>query len=132
MNIFLSNKRIAIFLVTVLSVLFALSGCSSTKASDKAVSIAKQAIEAVDDYLDGKITYDSVSAKIDDLCNEMAYVDDLDRDDEHKAADYSISVSISTLPSDLLWDNYHNDDESYAKVVETRNELAEEAGLKKR
>lgn len=80
----------AISILLTIAILFTVSGCSGTKASDKAVSVAKKAVEVVDDYLDGKITYKSASEKIDDLYNEMAYVDDLAQDDENKVYDFSI------------------------------------------
>ena len=116
-----------ISILVAIAILFTVSGCSGTNASDKAVSVAKQVIETIDDYLDGKITYKSASEKNDDLCEEMAEIGD-----KHKTADFSINSSILILSSKLLWDNYDSTDETYADVVDTRNTLAKDAGLKKR
>ncbi len=69
----MQNEKMISILVAI-AILFTVSGCSGTNASDKAVSVAKQVIETIDDYLDGKITYKSASEKNDDLCEEMAYV----------------------------------------------------------
>lgn len=120
-------------ILVIVVLVIALSGCSgSTKASDKAISIGKQAVSVVDDYLDGKLTYDEADEKLDGLKSDMQYVDDLPQDDEHKAADFGISTDITLISHDLLIDNVDNTSESYDELVDRRNALAEEVGEKKR
>lgn len=125
--------RILALLFCLLAIGNLLTGCSGgTKASKKAVSVAKQAVEVADEYLDGGLTYSEAIDKLDALESDMAYVDDLDAGDEHKTADWSISVSIVLLSSNILFDHMDSTSESYDKVLDERNSLAEKAGLKKR
>lgn len=127
-------KKITLSLC-ILTVLFLLTACG-TNASDKAVSVAKSAIEIADKYLDNESTYSEVSEAIDDLKEDMEYVDDMPEDtaDEMKqhTADFSISVDLTVLSLSIWTDNYDNTSETYDKVLEARNKLAEDAGLKKR
>lgn len=129
----MSTKK-RIFVLSILFVMLAslLAGCGGTKASDKAVSIAKSAISVTDDYLDGKISSSEAGRKLDILEVQMDYVDDMDHNDKHKAADLGISVDILLISSSIIDDGYYGTSDTYNKVVEKRNDLAKEAGLKKR
>ena len=102
------------------------------KPSDKAISVAKQAIKVTDDYLDGNISASSANNKLGTLRDDMSYVDDLPHGDKHKASDFSIDVSILCISSSILGDNINGNNETYDKIVEERNELAKKAGAKKR
>lgn len=117
----------------VAAMLLCTNGCSGggTALSDKALSVAKQAVEVADAYIDMEIDSDEAEEKLDALEEEMEYSFDLAIDDEHKA-DYTISVDLTLLSSAISNDSYDNTSESYDKVVEARNSLAEDAGLKKR
>ncbi len=121
------------FMLLFLVISLLLAGCGGgSKASAKAVSVAKSAVEVADDYLDGRLSYSQADAKLDQLKEEMAYVDDLKQGDENKASDFSISVSITLLSTDIFHDSVNKTSESYNKVIETRNDLAKAAGLSKR
>lgn len=119
----------AIVIILILIVSISLPG---KKPSDKAISVAKQAIKVTDDYLDGNISSSSANNKLDALRDDMSYVDDLPHGDKHKAKDFSIDVSILCISSSILGDNIKGNNETYDKIVEERNELAKKAGVKKR
>lgn len=127
-------KKIMVLLVVIMLTI-TLAACG-TNASDKAVSVAKSAIEIADKYLDNEISYSEASEAIDELEEDMEYVDDMPEDtaDETKqhTADFSISVDLTVLSLSFFNDNYDNTSETYDKVIEARNKLADDAGLKKR
>lgn len=118
------------------AVILASCGSSSTNASDKAVSIAQQAIDITDDYLDGNASYDYVIDTIEELRDEMDYVDDMPEDTAEEVrqhtADYSIRSALTILKSDITDDHYDGDNETYDDIVDKRNEIAEKAGLDQR
>lgn len=110
-----------------------LFGCSEkTNASDKALSVGKQAISIVDEYLDGTATYEEAYEKLSELQEEMDYVDDMDRENEHRVDDFLISSDLIMLSHRLLMDYYDGTDETYNDIIEQRNDLAEEIGESKR
>lgn len=129
----MKGKRILVIVLCLFTLVGFLTGCNGgTKASDKAVSVAKRAIQVADDYLDGKLSYSEANDKLVVLDAEMDYANDLDIKAENKAADVSISVDITILSSSIFQDYYYGTSESYDKVLNARNSLAEDAGLKKR
>jgi len=107
-----------------------LFGGGGTALSDKALSVAKQAVEVADAYIDMEIDSDEADEKLDALKEEMEYTDDLPAED--KSEDYVISTDLTLISHAILMDSIDNTSESYDKVVEARNSLAEDAGLKKR
>lgn len=119
-------------LVLLCFIIVSLSGCSHTDASAKAVSIAKKAIEVTDSYLDREISSDSASRTLSDLIDEMEYTSTTDPTDEHHSADYSIETDLVILHSSIVKDSIDKSAESYDSVIESRNELAESAGLPKK
>ena len=62
----------------------------------------------------------------------MEYVDNLETGDAHKAADFSISTSITLLSSDIFNDSLKGTSDTYDKILKARNDLADKAGLSKR
>jgi len=116
----------------VAAMLLFTNGCSGggTALSDKALSVAKQAVEVADAYIDMEIDSDEADEKLDALKEEMEYTDDLPAED--KSEDYVISTDLTLISHAILMDSIDNTSESYDKVVEARNSLAEDAGLKKR
>lgn len=126
-------KKIGSVLLCVL-LLLTMNACSGkgANASDKAISVGKSAVEVVDNYLDNKIDGKEAGEKLDELYAEMEYVDDLPQDDEHKAHDFLISSDILSLSTKMIWVDYDEDSEAYDEILETRNELAESIGIKKR
>ena len=100
--------------------------------SSKALSVAKQAIQVADDYLDGKITGNKAKAEFDGFNESMKYVDDLSRTDKNRQEDYNIQHGIFILSTSISTDDYKKTSESYDHVMESRNNLAKDAGLKNR
>lgn len=126
-------KRAIVLTLIISLVLTLFTACGGgTKASKKAISVAENAIQVVDDYLDGKITATAANDKLKELKKEMEYVDTLTSDDKNKASDFSISTSLTTLSSSILSDSYKSSDDTYDKIVDGRNSLAKKAGLKER
>ncbi len=130
-------KRLAVAALCASMLLACACGSTkSTSATAKGVSVAQQAIDAIDGYLDGKTSSDSARDKLDELKDEMDYVDDLPRDtvqeEQQYAADWSIKLDLTTAGSRILLDSYDGDNESFDEVVNVRNLIAEAAGLEKR
>lgn len=124
-------KKLLVLLLILIFVPFTITACCK-KASDKAITVAKSAVDIADGYLDYEITYSEASNAIDELQEDMEYVDNLAQNDKNKAKDFGISTDLLSLSSSLLIDDYQDTSESYDKVVEARNRLAEDAGLKNR
>lgn len=101
----------------------------ASRMSNKAASISESAISAVDAYLDHSASGDETGRKLSDLKAEMD--DYLDSDSSH-SADIVISSRLLSLELAVSSDSYNNTSDSYDKVIDSRNELAEAAGLKKR
>lgn len=131
------RKKTAVLCCALVATVLLVGGCSkSIDASDKAVSIAKQAIEVVDQYLDGGVDGSEASDKLDELKEEMEYVDDMptgtSEEKRRHTADSSIATDIFILSTDIVLDKHNADADSYDKLVDKRNELAEEIGESKR
>lgn len=124
-------KKRTILVIFVIAVLF-MAGCNSTKASARAVSVAKRAISIADQYLDGELSYSKASDELDRLKDDMEYVDSVDRSDPSRSYDFAISVDLTLLSHDILMDDIDKSAASYDDVIDTRNKLAADAGLKKR
>jgi len=130
---FMYFSKLRVFLLIILLFVLSLTACSSdTKASEKAISVAKSAIEVADNYLDNKISKDEADSQLSSLKSDMSYVDDMEQNDEHKATDFSISSSITMLSTNIFHDSLDSTNETYDKILETRNDIAEKAGLEKR
>ena len=123
-------------LVLILAVVLLLSACSGTKvtASAKAVSLAKQAVEAIDGYLDGDTSYKEAHAAVEEAARKMEYTSSYKAPDwtEEQRTDWFIHSELVSVAHDLLMDNYEGTPERYNEIVESRNKIAEYAGLGKR
>lgn len=129
----MKKARKAAIIFTILSALLLAScGTEERTASEKAISVGKQALEATDCYLDGEATYDRAYEKIGDLYSDMSYVSDQEFNEEHHAEDSMIRTHISSIQTRLTSDNFHNDSDSYKELLDARNKLAEDLGEKKR
>lgn len=127
------RKKTAVLCCTLAVTALLAGGCSkSVDASDKAVSVAKQAIEVVDQYLDGETDGSEASDKLDELKEEMEYVDDMptgtSEEKRRHTADSSIAADIFILSTDIVLDKHDADADSYDELVDKRNELAEKIG----
>ena len=123
-------------LVLILAVVLLLTACSGTKvtASAKAVSLAKQAVEAIDGYLDGDTSYKEAHAAVEEASRKMEYTSNYtgtDMTDEQRA-DWYIHMNLVHAASALTFDNYEGTPERFNDVVDARNKIAEYAGLGKR
>lgn len=128
------RKTVSLILAVVMLAAI-LTGCGSkVEASEKGISIARSAIQIADDYLDNEITGDRAMDKLDELAEEMDYLDSMPRDtDEENSqylADFSISCDITILSHNIMEDSFG--DNKYDDIIETRNSLAESIGDNKR
>lgn len=113
----------------VINVLFCfLVGCGGTdsKPSAKAISCASSAIEIGENYLSGDTDYSSAHNGIEEIQEELEYIDDLTSDDENYFADQKIQLHIMSLSIDLISDNKESSSESYDKVQEDIDVLKED------
>ena len=124
--------RKIVALVLALVLVTGLVACSGRKASDKAISVGKEALEVVDGYLDRKISSADAREKLDSLKTDMEYVNDLSSDDKNKIPDFFVQSDLLILSSSILTDGLSGTDETYAKVLKARNELAKNIGEKAR
>lgn len=121
----------SMFAALIALVVFVCCGCDSEpKPSDKAISIAKQAVSVADRYLDGGLSQGEAKDLIDDLYDDMAYVDDLADDDPHKNQDLYVSIDVLSLSTRILLDE--NDSKSFDGIVKARNDLAEYTNISAR
>ena len=127
------KKFFALVLVAAITIA-SLCACSNNTVnlSEKALAVAKSAIEATDNYLDSKIGYDEVSDKLSELDDEMSYVAEKTAEERTQNRDFYVSSGITILRSCITTDSLRSSDTSYKKIIEARNSLAEEAGLEKR
>ena len=126
------------FIAALVSVISSATGGNNTVkkyASAKAISVGTQAIDLADEYLDGADYY-TVKAKLEDLEDEMDYVDDMPTDTTEEkrvhTADRSIQLSIFLISTDITLDYCSDDNETYDSIIESRNELAKDLGLDER
>lgn len=125
--------------VTILVAVLLLScvSCATTSASIKAVSVGKQAIVILDDYLDGKQDYKSAYEQLEELFDQMKYaeaydkIDFSDRTDE-QIADKDVYFYLLSSKTYLISDNMDRTPESYEKLLENRNKLARVIGVAER
>lgn len=122
------KKIISLSLVALL--VFSLTACGDPKVSKKAISCGTKALEVADDYIDETIDANKAREKLDELKSEMEYVDDMSQDDENKAGDFSVQSGLSVLSSAILNDSITDDDKSYLKVKDARDNLAKDIGKK--
>lgn len=127
------KRFLALVLVAVITIA-SLCACSNNTVnlSEKALAVAKSAIETTDNYLDSKIGYDEVYDKLSELENEMNYVGEKTAEERMENRDFYVSSGITILRSCITTDSLRSSDTSYKKIIDARNSLAEEAGLEKR
>lgn len=126
-------KKILVLIMAVVLLLTACSGAKAT-ASAKAVSLAKQAVEAMDGYLDGSVGYKEAHDTVEEVVGKMEYTSSYKAPDwtEEQRTDWFIHSELVSVAHDLLMDNYEGTPERYNEIVESRNKIAEYAGLGKR
>ena len=117
----ISISFVLIFLVLCIR---ALNGPS---LSSRAASLGKDAISITDDYLNGSISKTSATSKLDDVLNK---IDMLNEDSSAASKALRFSTEVFLLSSAI-----RNDDgssESYDKILERRNDVADIIGVRKR
>jgi hypothetical protein len=97
-----------------------LVACSSNSnaASSKAKSCADKANETAEKYLSYEIDYKETKEIIDELKDDMGYVDDLSHDASNYYPDFYISLYLANLSHDLYFDDLYGTDETYSKIQE--------------
>ena len=115
--------------ITFLCILFAFVACNSSNASQRNINIAENAISIVDRFLDGDISPRQAIDELDRLQSiSIESTGNLNED----LANLSVSGSkllLSIRLSSAAWDNNLENQNS---VLEARNALAEDAGLRTR
>lgn len=123
-------------LVLILAVALLLTACSGAKAtaSAKAVSLAKQAVEAMDGYLNGSMSYAEAHDTVEEVAGKMEYTSSYKAPDwtEEQRTDWLIHSELISVAHDLIMDNYQGTPERYNEIAESRNKIAEYIGLGKR
>lgn len=120
-------KKTIPLLVMAFCILF-LSACGRADVSDKALSCGEKALGIADAYLNKNIDASTAREKLDELHEEMKYVDEMSHDNRYKAGDFSVSVCILSLSNSILIDGYEGDNETYENVKEDRDNLADTLG----
>lgn len=116
-------------LILAFTAVLILTACGGgTKAIAKAVSIATQALEVADTYLDGGSTSSEATKAL--RAFDMDYVSN-DNSDSH-TADFAISTDLTLLSHAITMESIDKSSKSYDDFLEARNKLATDAGLKKR
>lgn len=127
-------KKILSIIVSFV-LIFSLYGCGkNADISEEMLSAGKNLIKISDDYMDGKIDYDTATRKMGgtiDTINDI--YDDVERTDSGLPVyinDYEIT-SLATYLSIAL-SNEHYGSGTYEELLNKRNEIAEIIGEKKR
>jgi hypothetical protein len=118
------RKAFAILLCLIV-LLSTACGSSNASASEKAMACANKAIETAEGYLSYEINYKEAQNIIDDLQEDMKYVQDLSRDDPTYISDFNISVTLTSLSLDLISDNYKSTNETYSDIQDDIQKLKE-------
>lgn len=126
-------KKILVLIMAVVLLLTACSGAKAT-ASAKAVSAGKQTVEALDAYLDGSMSGKDANEKLSDLGQQLDYTNDYSgkKMSDQERADWTIRMDITLVNHEVIMDNYKGNPETFDKIVEYRNEIAELVGVSKR
>lgn len=123
-------------LVLILAVVLLLTACSGGKvaASAKAVSVGKQAVETIDAYLDGSLSGKDANEKLSDLGRQLEYTGEYagKKMSDQESADWFIKVDIDLANHEIIMDAYKGSPETFDKIAEKRNEIAERVGVSKR
>lgn len=127
-------KRIFLVVCCVLLML-SLFGCGAKykDISPQHVEYTKKAIEIADKYLDYDYTAKEAYYELKDITNRENELPDVPDDDPGKTQNLVVETSVTLLQVRLLgaW----GDDatyEDYQEILESRNDLAEYIGVKKR
>lgn len=118
------KKIISVFLLVIALSLTACGG-SEQRASKKAIACANEAIEVAEAYLAYDIDYDEASERMDELKEDMEYVSNMSREDEHYMGDFLIECDIVALSSSIAVDNSSSTDKTYESIQEHIEKLKE-------
>ena len=127
-------KKMIVVLLLISSVL--LCSCVAkveSKASSKALSVAKQAIQVLDGYLDGTTNNKECINKLKELNDQLDYVHgNKSQMSDEETADWQISARITAANHKVLMDGTNGNAATYQEVIDARNELAKIIGEKSR
>lgn len=120
-------------LVLILAVVLLLSACSGTKvtASAKAVSVGKQAVEALDAYLDGSISGKDVNEKLSDLAKQLEYTSEYAGTNmtDQQRDDWYVKSDLVSANHAIIVDGYRGSPEAFDQIIEMRNAIAKIVGV---
>lgn len=123
-----------ISLLTLLLILVTFCACSASKnveASKKAISIGTRCIGVLDDYIDGKMGREEASNIMEELQDRMSYASEYAGKDNtaEQTGDLLLYFTIVSTAWDVYNDGYYGNVETYEKVIEDRNKIAEFLGM---
>ena len=127
-------KKIALFLLIVASLISVTACGTSSKASKKGQSVAKQAVEVLDDYLDGIENGKDAYEKLERLYDQMNYAGEYEgiRLTDEEKTDRFIHSYLLYAQIAVSNDKFEGDAETYEEVIAERNRLAALVGIKER
>lgn len=125
------TKRAGILVLCAI-IIVSFVGCTSKpKASENHQKIGKEVIDVVDDCLDLKITTDDAKQRIDGLYSE---IDKLPKSEDTSASVSETLITGHVLQIEINLSNisFEYTEDELNNLIDNRNELAKELGLKNR
>lgn len=121
-------------LIFFLSISFLLSGCGGkpSNISDEHYQYGKKAIEIIDSYLDYEIDADEAYQQMKNLSARKETLPQTEFGDKTHSADFGVEVGVSNADFYLLELRYNPSNEHLQKLIEARNRIADEIGMKQR
>lgn len=110
------KKYFSLFITIIALSLTGCSGNDNPKASDKAISCAKEAIEIAEGYLTYDIDFKEAKNRLDELQEDMEYVSTMSKEEECYYPDFSINSKLISLSIALVSDNYDGNSETYDEI----------------
>ena len=127
-------RKVIAVLMIIVAFLCSCSNAKEVKASNMAVSVGKQAIQLIDDYLDGRKNAHDVQQELMALHEKMSYTSDYVGTEmtAEQRDDWSISNAILSAEANIGFYEYDSNPENYNTIIERRNNLADLVGIEKR
>ncbi len=123
------KKALSLGLCVVL--LIGLTSCKPSDVGELSYEMGKEAIEAVDDYLDYKIKASAAYDRVKEA-EEKEDIISYDYNSPTYTKDMGIRIKLTGVSIALTNVQYSNTDENRQAVLEVRNELAELLGMSAR
>jgi len=122
-------KRIFGFLIIGLGALLLLTACQRSNASRANIDIARQALAIADELLDRNISPEAAHARASRLSSISTTSTGNQREDD---ANRALRTYVSRLTSALQANTFLHNAENRRAVVDARNDIARELGMRTR